>query len=179
MWQMFWFFNQLAELNLIQIPKKPDVSSQWPLFLRLFYLKRCHTHWETSMCTPISSIWASPNFFFIFILDGPPLPHYATQYTLPPFFYHYLKWKYKKRENGNIWAKRNSQHQPSPFHISAMYSAVKSFSISYVLLPCTPEPDRVGHYRENHRTTENAYAVRVHFISRYFSLFARLCKSLI
>lgn len=64
MWQKFWFFNQLAGLNLIQIPKKPDVSSQWPLYLRLFYLKRCHTHWETSMCTPISSIWASPNFFF-------------------------------------------------------------------------------------------------------------------
>ena len=38
------------------------------------------------------------------------VPHYHTmlqQYTLPPFFYHYLKWKYKKRENGNIWAKRN------------------------------------------------------------------------
>ena len=121
--------------------------------------------------------------FFHFYTWWSPITTLCYTVHTTTVFYHYLKWKYKKRENGNIWAKRNSQHQPSPFHISAMYSAVKSFSISYVLLPCTPEPDRVGHYRENHRTTEVervvACAVRVHFISRYLSLFARLCKSLI
>ena len=140
-----------------------------------FYLKRCHTHWETSMCTPISSIWASPNFFFHFYTWWSPITTLCYTVHTTTVFYHYLKWKYKKRENGNIWAKRNSQHQPSPFHISAMYSAVKSFSISYVLLPCTPEPDRVGHYRENHRTTEVEGCCLCCARSLHFPIFFSVC----
>ena len=104
---MLLFFNQLAGLNLIQIPKKPDGSSQWPLFLRLFLSKEVsHPLGNINVHPHLIHLSFAQLFSYLYLM----VPHYHTmlhQYTLPPFFYHYLKWKYKKRENGNIWAKRN------------------------------------------------------------------------
>ena len=131
---MFWFFNQLAELNLIQIPKKPDVSSQWPLFLRLFYLKRCHTHWETSMCTPISSIWASPNFFHIYTWWSPITTLCYTVHTTTVLLSLFKmeiqeerKWKYLGKTQQMFHSQINPHHfiflqctllyRVSPFHM--------------------------------------------------------------